>query len=781
MADRERSWPRRIPVGLTLILLSCICAFLYDPKMSKTVESVPRAARKVRDPGLYRFDGPIESVRPSFLYLMGLAVTALLMILLPVLYFGVIAGLGYAVYWHARNIDFFLVTMEGVRTVRSRVFAFLFGYLAPLVAGLVTILFLLKPLIVRSVEEEEPVTLDRSQEPRLYAFIEHLCEILGAPFPNRIDVSTIPNAAASFRRGWLSFFGRDFALHLGLTLAAGMTVRQFAGTIAHELGHFSQGGAMRFSYIIRTMNAWLVRIAYQRDHWDASLDALTQSESWLVLLGYVIKLFVWVARRVIILFVWIGHAVSCSVSRQMEYNADQYEARLTGSEEFARSTRLFSELNVAMSITIDRLQADWRERRLVDNMPMLVAHTARCLPDGAREWVDKEMEERSAGLFSTHPASRKRIEAVQRTPWPGVMHADGPAHALFSNFTMVANGVTLRYYRDVAGLEVSAQNLIPVAEVAQAHQVVDDHYEATGRYFQFCISLSRSMHLGQAIEPASDPKVALARLKAARAKFEAALGPVRALYDKRRELIERTNALYAASGLTRAKVKSNAKEWKLPSWSKESVEAALTEAKESRTRLDAKFEAVEKVMHARVTSALALGVVPAVAKRLDKNAPSPEMVNKCLQVIHQVESIASSVRRIDELGGSLGILFQHYTEEGPPAAYPLIPTVVNSTCEELRYLVDDVRASLDFTPYPFDHAGKEMSAGEFLGPRTTPRMAPFDMFRLGGMIYHRVRELYGRSLGVIASYAEAVEAAVGLPPLPKPAPLDKPRPDGGKK
>jgi Zn-dependent protease with chaperone function len=36
-------------------------------------------------------------------------------------------------------------------------------------------------------------------------------------------------------------------LVIGLPLAAGMSMRQVAGVLAHEFGHFAQGAGMRFN------------------------------------------------------------------------------------------------------------------------------------------------------------------------------------------------------------------------------------------------------------------------------------------------------------------------------------------------------------------------------------------------------------------------------------------------------------------------------------------------------------------------------------------------------
>lgn len=52
-------------------------------------------------------------------------------------------------------------------------------------------------------------------------------------------------------------------LTIGLPLVAGLSLQQLAGVLAHEFGHFSQGAGMRLTYIVRSINAWFLRVVYE--------------------------------------------------------------------------------------------------------------------------------------------------------------------------------------------------------------------------------------------------------------------------------------------------------------------------------------------------------------------------------------------------------------------------------------------------------------------------------------------------------------------------------------
>ncbi|MHC4610283.1 MAG: M48 family metallopeptidase, partial [Planctomycetota bacterium] len=210
------------------------------------------------------FEGPVKRPWTSPLYLLGLLVVATAMVLLPLIYLGLIAGVGYGIYYHATEN---ITIVEGAGGIRGR----LLVYIAPLVIGPVALLFMVKPLFARQARKEKRLSLVRNNEPVLFTFVDRLCEAVGAPKPRRIDVDCDINASAAFRRGWLSMFGRDLALTIGVPLAAGLTLRQLAGVLAHEFGHFTQGVAMRLTYVIHSVDAWFARVVYERDAWDEML------------------------------------------------------------------------------------------------------------------------------------------------------------------------------------------------------------------------------------------------------------------------------------------------------------------------------------------------------------------------------------------------------------------------------------------------------------------------------------------------------------------------------
>lgn len=126
------------------------------------------------------FTGQIRPIRPSFFYLVGLFLTATLMVLLPIAYLAIIAGIGYAVYWHATtHANWISSGLIGFNAVKFKII----GFVGPIICGLVLLFFMIKPLLARRVDLEEPLSLDRGQEPRLFAFVDAFAMRLVRPSP----------------------------------------------------------------------------------------------------------------------------------------------------------------------------------------------------------------------------------------------------------------------------------------------------------------------------------------------------------------------------------------------------------------------------------------------------------------------------------------------------------------------------------------------------------------------------------------------------------------------
>jgi len=104
---------------------------------------------------LNAMDGRIERVRTGPAYQLGLLLAAIVVLVLPVVYLSLIGLVGYAVYWHAVN------NAEVLGTVNGR--AAILAYFGPMLAGVIVLLFMIKPLLARAVDDSVPLTLRRGQ------------------------------------------------------------------------------------------------------------------------------------------------------------------------------------------------------------------------------------------------------------------------------------------------------------------------------------------------------------------------------------------------------------------------------------------------------------------------------------------------------------------------------------------------------------------------------------------------------------------------------------------
>lgn len=407
------------------------------------------------------FDGRVPRAPVSILYQAALLLVSGAMVLLPLVYVALVGVASWAVYSWAVHFRFLLGSFQGGAWLY--VIKLLF-YISPLFVGAVLVFFMIKPLFARRAPRAQPLALSPGAEPILYAFIAKVCETIGAPFPKRIDLDCQFNAAAGFRRGASSILSNDLVLTLGLPLVAALNLREFAGVLAHEFGHFTQSFGMRLSYLIRNINGWFARLVYQRDTWDLWLEELAEIEEWwtAIIVGFA-RLAVWFSRVVLSGLMLLGHAISCFMMRQMEYDADSYEIKLAGSETFETTTRRMHLFGKALDLAYKNMRVSWNlNRNLPENFPAYLLHTESTLPPRQRQQLEDTMGLAPTGWFDTHPSKGDRIRRARQATEAGVFHLDGPASALFTAFEIPAKQVTLLHYTDDLGIDTMAARLVPV-------------------------------------------------------------------------------------------------------------------------------------------------------------------------------------------------------------------------------------------------------------------------------------------------------------------------------
>ncbi|EAQ77226.1 M48 family metalloprotease [Blastopirellula marina] len=411
------------------------------------------------------FQGDFERPETKPFYVLGAAIVSVVMIALPMVYLSIIGLIGYGVYLHLT------INARGIlASVGDIGFAL---YMLPVIIAVVAIFFLIKPLFAPSAEVHRTRSLTEKSDPLLFEFVAKICELVDAPFPSRIDVDDQMNASASFRRGiWSVVQGNDLVLTIGVPLAAGLTTRQFAGVLAHEFGHFSQGAGMRLTYVVRTISHWFARVAYERDVFDAWLWHLAESlDVRIAIFLYLFIFFIWIVRTILWILMYIGHFAAGFLLRQMEYDADQYEIGLAGSTAFQQTSNRMRLIGAAYSISIELLSAVFQRGAMVDDITAFLKFQLQRFPEDLKREIRASIANESTGMFDTHPCDRDRIAAAVEAQSPGVFQYEGLAVNLFGNFEKLSKVVTWDRYCQLTGSRLKSEELTPYLKLIDEYEL----------------------------------------------------------------------------------------------------------------------------------------------------------------------------------------------------------------------------------------------------------------------------------------------------------------------
>lgn len=391
-------------------------------------------------------------------YRIGLISAAAVMLLLPTVYVAfialVVAGVG-------------LWTVFGVGLLATGFPGFL-AYVVPAGAGGILVVFMLKPLFLRPPRRDGPTKIDPESQPRLADFVAEVSRTVGVPMPAELRVDCNVNASASFQRGWLGILRGRLVLTIGLPLAADLQSDELAAVIAHEFGHFAQRGAMGASFVVNSINLWFARVVYQRDRWDQWIEVQSRRRGFIIkLTAQLAKAGVVAGRRLLLVLMKAGHAVSCYLLRQMEYDADYYAVQALGTEVHLRATDRIVLLSVAEQRARADLSAMWREKRLVDNLPALVVERrSRLMPD-VGERLRAAAQEQKGKWSDTHPTRVERERRSRQMNAAGILRFDGAARELFDGFDELCRDATWQHYGVSSDMGIDRNALWPVAQATR--------------------------------------------------------------------------------------------------------------------------------------------------------------------------------------------------------------------------------------------------------------------------------------------------------------------------
>jgi Zn-dependent protease with chaperone function len=446
------------------------------------------------------FASPIEPVKKTVSYNLGVIMTIISLIMLPMVYIGIMAIIGGLSVLHLKYnsgiMQWHIGSSWGLLIK-------LFCYLGPAIGAVTMIVFMLKPLFKKRPKPSDTILLSYNDAPDFFEFVHKICASVRAPKPTEIRLFNEVNAYASFLPGIRGIGMGKLCLTMGLPLLSSMNTRALAGVIAHEFGHFAQGAGMRTTFLIRTLIHFFHRVVYERDILDERIEAATDRLDYRVgIFVLLARFFIWISRFILEKVGYLGLLVGTYTMRKMEFDADRYEARLAGSDQFEKTSTLLHTLGYSWAHA-DRLAENIynEDKTLPDNYGALINYGQQKLSSEMLQQITREQLDKKTGRLDTHPCDSERIASARAEKAPGIFIVEEDSRLLFSDFDSVARACTQHYFSHVTGDDVSKVPLYDCDEYVKYLSEADKDAEACNRVWESAVGILAPLPMDLDIMP----------------------------------------------------------------------------------------------------------------------------------------------------------------------------------------------------------------------------------------------------------------------------------------
>jgi len=463
---------------------------------------------------------------------------------------------------------------------------------------------------------------------------------------------------------------------------------------------------------------------------------------------------------------WIGHVISCFMLRQMEFDADRYEARLVGAGTFESTCRELSNLGLSYQKSLADLSSSWKEGRLADSLPALVGANRRTMDAELLRRIAQQVDATETGLLDTHPADKDRIASAHREGKPAVFRSQLPATALFRDFRQLAANVSLDFYRLNLGDHIRHQDLHSVEQLVTQQQKTGEEQETLVRFFQGTAHVLRPLRVAaQASPDRVDPGALLKELVTQREILSHGQATYQKHLERYDEADTRLITTLQAQALLAAGLKIRAEEFGLKRSDVTVAEAEKARLERRLSQLDAPMAEFENAAAGRLHHALKLLELGKLVDRHDDLRGFHQQRPRLIAAAAAFSSGFDLLRELRNNYAVLGILGAQLEDHGDKEQ--LVARFSELSAELYRRLVALSDGWSDVA-YPFEHADANATLGSYAVPAIPAADDVGEIYALAEEALRRSFELYVRIMGRLAFMAERLESELGLEPLARP-------------
>jgi Zn-dependent protease with chaperone function len=233
-------------------------------------------------------------------------------------------------------------------------FGSLIGGVALIALGFLVLFFLFKFIFTTSTKDTSHlIEISALEYPQLFAFIKEIVDEAGTHFPKKIFLSNEINAYVFYNSSfWSMFFPIKKNLNIGLGLVNSVTKFEFKAILAHEFGHFSQR-SMKVGSFVYNVNKVIYNMLYENNSYGNALNTFSRINGIFSIVAHIavaIITFIQLVLRQIYSFINISYM---SLSRQMEFHADEVAANIAGSHQLINALLRLDLADYAFNNTLN--------------------------------------------------------------------------------------------------------------------------------------------------------------------------------------------------------------------------------------------------------------------------------------------------------------------------------------------------------------------------------------------------------------------------------------------